>query len=44
MNLVGPESPHFMPSWGIISSSSNELDDLPAFLFSLKPRGEKSDF
>jgi cytochrome c551/c552 len=44
MNLAGPESPHFMPSWGIISSSSNELDDLPAFLFSLKPKGEKSDF
>src|ERR1035437_3539114 len=44
MNLAGPESPHFMPSWGIISSSSYELDDLPAFLFSLKPKGEKSDF
>ena len=43
MNLAGPEPPHFMPSWGSVISS-NELDDLPAFLFSLKPKGEKSDF
>lgn len=43
MNPTGPEPPHFMPKWdGIVTT--NELDDLAEFLFSLKPKGEKLDF
>ena len=43
LNPAGPEPPHFMPSWSSIISS-NELDDLPAFLFSLKPKGPDVGF
>jgi mono/diheme cytochrome c family protein len=43
MNPAGPEPPHFMPKWGPIISA-NELDDLAAFLFSLKPKGEDLGF
>jgi mono/diheme cytochrome c family protein len=42
-NPNGPEPPHFMPKWsGIVTT--NELNDLAEFLFSLKPKGEKLDF
>jgi mono/diheme cytochrome c family protein len=43
LNPAGPPPPHFMPSWSSIISS-NELDDLPAFLFSLKPKGQDAGF
>jgi mono/diheme cytochrome c family protein len=43
MNPAGPEPPHFMPKWGPIIKDA-ELDDLAAFLFSLKPKGDKLDF
>jgi mono/diheme cytochrome c family protein len=43
LNPNGPEPPHFMPKWdGIVTT--NELNDLVDFLFSLKPKGEKLDF
>jgi mono/diheme cytochrome c family protein len=38
-----PPPPHFMPSWGNVIST-NELNDLADYLFSLKPKGEKLDF
>ena len=42
-NPNGIEPPHFMPKWdGIVNT--NEMNDLAAFLFSLKPKGEKLDF
>ncbi|MFZ0829146.1 MAG: c-type cytochrome [Verrucomicrobiia bacterium] len=43
LNPTGPEPPHFMPKWGPIIQDS-ELGDLAAYLFSLKPKGEKLDF
>lgn len=43
MNPAGPEPPHFMPQWGPIISDA-ELDDLSAYLFSLKPKGEDVGF
>jgi hypothetical protein len=43
LHPAGPPPPHFMPSWGNVISS-NELDDLTDFLFSLKPKGDKLDF
>jgi len=42
-NPAGPEPPHFMPQWGPIIST-NELNDLADFLFSLKPKGENLGF
>lgn len=43
LDPAGPEPPHFMPAWSSIISS-NELDDLPAYLFSLKPKGPDVGF
>lgn len=43
MNPAGPEPPHFMPKWGPIITDS-ELDDLAAYLLSLKPKGENLGF
>jgi mono/diheme cytochrome c family protein len=43
LNPAGPEPPHFMPQWGPIIKDS-ELDDLAAYLFSLKPKGENLGF
>ena len=34
-----PPPPHFMPSWGNVIST-NELNDLADYLFSLKPKGD----
>lgn len=42
-NPAGPEPPHFMPQWGKVIST-NELNDIAAFLFSLKPKGEDPGF
>jgi mono/diheme cytochrome c family protein len=38
-----PPPPHFMPSWGNVIST-NELNNLADYLFSLKPTGDKLDF
>jgi len=43
LNQNAPEPPHLMPKWGGVVNT-NELSDLAAFLFSLKPKGEKLDF
>ena len=43
MNPNGPEPPHFMPKWDPIINDA-EMSDLAAYLFSLKPKGEKLDF
>jgi mono/diheme cytochrome c family protein len=43
LNPNGPEPPHFMPKWDPIINDA-EMSDLAAFLFSLKPKGEKLDF
>ena len=43
MNPAGPEPPHFMPKWGPIITDA-ELDDLAAYLLSLKPKGENLGF
>ena len=42
-NPEGPEPPHFMPKWGPIIST-NELNDVAEFLFSLKPKGDNLGF
>jgi mono/diheme cytochrome c family protein len=38
-----PPPPHFMPSWGNVIST-NELNDLADYLFSLKPKGDNLGF
>jgi mono/diheme cytochrome c family protein len=43
MNPAGPEPPHFMPKWGPVIQDA-ELDDLAAYLFSLKPKGDNLGF
>jgi mono/diheme cytochrome c family protein len=43
MNPAGPEPPHFMPKWGPVITDA-ELDDLSAYLLSLKPKGENLGF
>ena len=43
MNPAGPEPPHFMPKWGPIITDA-ELDDLAAYLLSLKPKEENPGF
>lgn len=43
MNPAGPEPPHFMPKWEPIIGDA-EINDLTAFLFSLKPKGSDADF
>jgi mono/diheme cytochrome c family protein len=43
LNPIGPEPPHFMPKWGPVITDS-ELNDLAAYLFSLKPKGENLGF
>jgi len=43
LNPGGPEPPHFMPKWGPVIKDA-ELDDLAAYLFSLKPKGENLGF
>jgi mono/diheme cytochrome c family protein len=43
MNPTGPEPPHFMPKWGPIITDA-ELDDLAAYLLSLKPKEENPGF
>jgi len=39
----GPPPPHFMPSWSNVIST-NELNDLADYLFSLKPKGDNLGF
>jgi len=43
LNPAGPEPPHFMPKWGPIISDA-ELNDLAAYLLSLKPKGDNLGF
>ena len=43
LNPTGPEPPHFMPKWGPVIKDA-ELDDLAAYLLSLKPKGDNLGF